>query len=162
MDALELARRGCLVIAVDWSATALSDLTQCYESVRHEFRGTLYAVHGDFFSIDPQPVEFVFEHTFLCAIDPDMRKAYVERLAAWIKPGGFLVGNFFIVEEEVAGTLPGLSLTSAGEGPPFAISKPQLLSLVDPFFTCRFLHPALQPEPDRRPGLEWVGVFQRR
>jgi hypothetical protein len=150
------------VIAVDWSATALSDLTAHFESVEQECRGSLSVVQGDFFTIEPQPVDFVFEHTFFCAIDPAMRKAYIERLATWLKPGGSLVGNFFIVDEEVAGTLPGLSLTAAGEGPPFAISTPQLRTFMDPFFHCESLHPALNPEPDRRPGLEWVGIFQRR
>ena len=63
---------------------------------------------GDFFAKPSDAVEFdfVFEHTFFCAIDPSEREQYVECLLQWLKPGGhFLAIHYLLPKDE--------------EGPPF-------------------------------------------
>jgi cyclopropane fatty-acyl-phospholipid synthase-like methyltransferase len=162
LDALECARRGANVVAVDWSATAVHDLKARYEEKRSEYRGTVEVVSGDFFALEPHAVDVVVEHTFFCAIDPGMRGTYVKRLSQWVKPGGYLVGNFFILPEDLAQTLPALSLTQSGEGPPFASTVKELEELFTSNFENIALHAAKHPDPDRRPGMEWVGIFRRR
>jgi len=160
-DALELVQRGAHVVAVDWSPVAI-------EKIRSRFQrlcpvvGGLEVEAGDFFVIDPRPVDIVVEHTFFCAIDPSARGRYVERVSSWLMPGGYLVGNFFILSEEQVRLLPTLSLAPAGEGPPFATTVSELRQLMGSHFEEVLLRPAAMSEPDRRPGMEWVGVFCKR
>ena len=102
------------------------------------------------------------EHTFLCALDPSRRVEYANQITAWLKPDGYLCGNFFVVSDDDAHRLPGLSLTKEGAGPPFGITKDGLLELLNERFSPLVLRPARKPAVNRRPGLEWVGVFRRR
>lgn len=162
LDALECARRGAHVLAVDWSPTAVSDLKARYEAQKGSYKGSVEVLSGDFFMIEPNSVDVVIEHTFFCAIDPSMRKAYAEKISQWVKPEGYLVGNFFVLPEDVAKTLPGLSLTQSGEGPPFASTVKELEGLLTSNFEKIALYTAKNPDPERRPGMEWVGIFRRR
>jgi len=98
----------------------------------------------------------------MCALDPSRREEYAERIASWIKPGGYLCGNFFVVNDDEIGRFPGLSLTKEGFGPPFGITRADLESLLARYFSVLCLRPGLHPAEGRRAGLEWVGVFQRR
>lgn len=160
-DALELVARGSTVIAVEWSAHVAHDLINRHRVARIPGRGSLEVRIGDFFVVEPEPVDIVCEHTFLCALDPTRRAAYAQRIASWLKPGGFLCGNFFVVSDDEASGLPGLSLTKEGVGPPFGITKGALVDLLDGYFSVVKLHPGLKPAEGRRPGLEWVGLFKR-
>jgi SAM-dependent methyltransferase len=159
-DALEIARQGAHVIAVDWSPAAVKSLQERSAEVARS-PGSLEVVAGDFFHVNPQPVDYVAEHTFFCAIDPSSRPLYVERIATWVKPGGFLVGNFFVLSEEEAAALPALSLAPSGVGPPFVTTVIELERLLSPYFSTVVLQRAVRQESGRRPGMEWIGIFQR-
>lgn len=161
-DVIEIARRGVHVTAIDWASLAVAHVSIRYEQHKTPLDGSLTVIEGDFFSVPARAVDLVVEHTFFCAIDPAIRSRYVERIAQWVKPGGFLLGNFFVVSDEIAKTLPGLSLTQAGEGPPFAATVQELDSLMAPHFSTKVLRGALHPAATRRPGLEWIGIFERR
>ncbi len=63
---------------------------------------------GDFFTLD-QTFDLIVEQTFFCAIDPFLRKNYVEKIDELLKVNGKLVGLFF-------------NRTFEG-GPPFSSSK---------------------------------------
>jgi cyclopropane fatty-acyl-phospholipid synthase-like methyltransferase len=160
-DAIALAERGARVVAVDWSPVAVEDIQARYRRLSH-IRGNVEVEAGDFFTLKPRPVDIVAEHTFFCAIDPTARERYVKRIAEWLVPGGYLVGNFFVLSEEEALALRGLSLTQSGEGPPFATTAEKLRALMEDRFDEVLLRPALNSEPDRRPGMEWIGIFRRR
>lgn len=160
-DAFELVQQGAQVIAVDWSPTAVSALKERFAKSGSSSKG-LEVIPGDFFVMRPRQVDCVAEHTFFCAIDPVSRPRYVQRIAEWIRPGGFLVGNFFVLPEATAAALPKLSLTQSGEGPPFATTVEELERLLSPYFTTVVLQQASKQEPDRRPGMEWVGIFKRK
>jgi len=159
-DALELARRRMQVTALDWSPSAIQELRTSARSQKLESRVT--AVSGDFFATRPEPRDAFAEHTFFCAIDPSRRSDYARLAAEWVRPGGWLFGNFFILDPAQASALPGLSMSDRGEGPPFASTRESLIAELSPWFDLRVLERATQPEPDRRPGMEWVGIFQRR
>ncbi len=147
-DALELARRGLRVTAIDWSSHALARLKERAQDAG--LSGSLAAVAGNFFEVPPQPVDAFAEHTFFCAIDPSQRRAYAERAAQWVRPGGVLFGNFFVLES-----------SQDWQGPPFVSTKESLVRDLSGFFDCLKLEPARRPEPDRRPGMEWIGIFRR-
>jgi cyclopropane fatty-acyl-phospholipid synthase-like methyltransferase len=161
-DALECVRRGGDVVAVDWSEIAVSALRARYAASAASSPGSLEVMHGDLFEVSKQRVDVICEHTFFCAIDPSMRPRYAETAAAWVKSGGFLVGNFFVVSDAEAQRLPNLSLSKEGNGPPFATTTRELEELLSPYFVTRELRPGSRPEPSRREGIEWVGVFERR
>lgn len=51
-------------------------------------------ITGDFFDLEGQ-YDLILEQTFFCAIDPELRKQYVIKMAALLKPYGKLVGVLF-------------------------------------------------------------------
>ncbi len=161
-DAIALAQSGAAVIAVDWSTHACTRLqSRLSENKQDIGAGSIRVTQGDFFSLPAEQVDLVCEHTFFCAIDPVMRRDYVSIAHRWLKPGGYLVGNFFVLEPEAAKQLPGLSLTKEGVGPPFATTRDELHGLFSRYFTVVELRPASSGEEGRRPGMEWVGVFRK-
>lgn len=161
-DALELAKQGAYVVAVDWSAYACDRLQARLASLQSDGEaGRIRVLRGDFFSVSPEPVDLVCEHTFFCAINPGARQDYVSTVAAWLNPGGYLAGNFFVLPDEEARALPELSLTKDGQGPPFATTVNELHSLFSNHFAIVSLRPGSFGEPHRRPGMEWVGIFRR-
>jgi len=161
-DALELVSRGASVIGIEWSRLVAEDLMTRYKAACIPGGGRLEVRIGDFFTVPSAPFDIVCEHTFMCALDPSRRAEYAERIASWVKPGGYLCGNFFIVNDDEIGRFPGLSLTKEGFGPPFGITRADLESLLARYLSVVWLRPGLHPAEGRRAGLEWVGVFQRR
>jgi SAM-dependent methyltransferase len=93
----------------------------------------------------------VWEHTCFCAIDREMRGAYVEAVAGALKPDGHLLAIFYLD--------PGND--NPDEGPPFGVSIAEL----DSFFQGRF---TLEREwlPERaypgREGREWMRILKKR
>jgi SAM-dependent methyltransferase len=95
------------VFVVDISQHAIdSFLSRCPDFP--EYR----CIHADFFELNDQ-FDIVVEQTFFCAIHPDMRDRYVEKMKTIIKPGGKFVGLLFDFPLE--------------SGPPFGGSKEEYL-----------------------------------
>lgn len=79
---------------------------------------------GDLFQLDRslrESFQWVFEHTCFCAIDPSLRKAYVQAVHSALVEGGILLAIFFIEIEDP-------------EGPPFPVSHEEITQLFDLFF----------------------------
>jgi SAM-dependent methyltransferase len=101
-EAVELAKRGFAVTAIDIAPSACSYLEQ--ELKQAGVQGEV--ICGDLFAFNPpSPVDAVYEQTCLCAIDPEQRAAYEMQLHRWLKPGGKLCALFM--------------QTGAEGGPPF-------------------------------------------
>ena len=77
-------------------------------------------IHGDFFDHKKQ-YDLILEQTFFCALDPSLRKNYVEQMHRLLKPRGKLVGVIFI---EPLNT----------EMPPFAATKEEYIA----YFSSKF------------------------
>lgn len=79
---------------------------------------------GDFFTHDfaAAPFDVVYERTFLCALQPEQRPAYVQRMAQLLQPNGTLVG-FFVLGETI------------DDGPPYPMSAEDEKRLFTPAFT---------------------------
>lgn len=58
--------------------------------------------------------DYVFEHTCFCAIDPGTRSKYVKAITRLLRPGGKLIGIFFINPDHDE------------EGPPYRVSRAEL------------------------------------
>jgi SAM-dependent methyltransferase len=65
--------------------------------------------------------DFVWEHTCLCALDPEDREKYARAVSRVLKPGGSLVGVFFLV--------------GAPDPPPYGFSSEELDKLFGPYFS---------------------------
>lgn len=96
-EVIELAARGCQVTALDIAPTPVRELQENLAGKQLEADVLLQ----DLFSYQPdEPFDLVWEQTCLCAIDPDKRHAYAEKLAEWLKPGGIVLALFMQTGQE--------------------------------------------------------------
>lgn len=118
-EAIALHRQGFSQVYVcDWADSAFDHL----RSVVPDFPENHLLV-SDFFELPLQSeIDLVLEQTFFCAINPQLRKSYVEKMYDIIRPGGHLAGVLF------AQPFP-------FDGPPFGGTKAQYEQLFAPKFT---------------------------
>lgn len=76
---------------------------------------------ADFLDDKPQEqLDWVFEHTLFCAIDPGRREDYVRAVLRWLKPNGqFLAVHYMIPDTE---------------GPPFGTTREEIIERFSPYF----------------------------
>lgn len=108
-------------------------------------------VTGDAFTWSPeQPIDLIYEQTFLCAIPPSLRETYETCAHRWLKPGGRFLALFMQKAEQ--------------GGPPYGCSLEAMHELFpaerwewpkDKSFT-PYPHPSLNDKP------EFAGVLTRR
>lgn len=103
---------------------------------------------GDLFELKDQ-FDAVVEHTCLCALPPEWREKYREAVVGLLKPGGRLIGVFFINPE----------MDEGETGPPFGISEAELKALLAPRFEFVESYVPHTAYPGRQ-GREMVGVFK--
>lgn len=97
--------------------------------------------------------DLVWEHTCYCAIPPERRHAYVDAIAAALKPGGHLLGVFYLQPWDEG--------EDQTQGPPFGTALEELRGNLERRFQCV---KGWQPEvayPGRE-GREWCGLFQKK
>ncbi|HRF75165.1 MAG TPA: methyltransferase domain-containing protein [Chitinophagales bacterium] len=86
-----------------------------------EGRKCCRVIHADFFKHEGQ-YDIVVEQTFFCALDPQLRKQYVEHMFTLLKPGGKIAGVMFKTHFEKP-------------GPPFGGTQEEYIALFkDKFF----------------------------
>lgn len=143
-----LARRGHAVTALDLAPEAIRLLglrldpalpvTLRVGDLLHPSAEQSAALDGTF--------DGVAEHTCFCAIDPEHRPTYVERVAALLRPGGALFGAFLDFE---------------GGGPPHGTNADELERLFGDRFEFEVFERA--PEAYGRSGRTQIqAVFRRR
>lgn len=94
----------------------------------------------------------IWEHTCFCAINPSRRPDYAQACADLIKPGGRLIGVFFLTPNE-----PG----TENEGPPFNSTIPEIDARFAPWFVREHGWVPESSYPGRE-GQEWIAVFRRK
>ncbi len=116
-DVAFLVSLGIDAIGLDIAPTAIERAKARYPELAERFLlGDLFEQQGQF--------DAVVEHTCLCALPPDRRERYREAVVRLLKPGGRLIGVFFINPDMDPGET----------GPPFGISEAQLRELMAPRF----------------------------
>lgn len=107
-----------------WDATAIDFAPQAVargKALAGQWAGRV--VEADFFAWQPlQPLDFIYECAFLCALPAAMRPQVAARWAELLPPGGRLAG-FFFFDQTV-------------KGPPFGIDREGLAALLAPYFIC--------------------------
>jgi methyl halide transferase len=154
-DVFALAEAGVLTHGVDIAPTAAQRFKECRDA-----RGLDPAqaqIHiGDFFEIElPGRFELAFDYTFLCAIEPERRPEWVERMHALIRSGGELISLVFPVNPSD----PSPS-TSADPGPPYRLHPEVVTALLEGRFAPISIEPIARSHPGRK-GKEFFARYQR-
>jgi SAM-dependent methyltransferase len=107
---------GLEAIGLDIAPTAIAEARARYPQFADRF------VLGNFFEPPAEwrgAFDFVLEHTCLCALPRALRPQYRRAVDGILRPGGLLIGIWFINP----------ALDPGEEGPPFGISVAELTSL---------------------------------
>lgn len=148
-DVRALAAAGLAVVGVDLAPLAIA------AAESHPRAGDETYEHADF--LDPdwragKRFSAIWEHTCFCAIHPALRPDYARACADLIKPGGRLIGVFFLTPNE-----PG----TEHEGPPFNSTIPEIEGHFAPWFVREHGWIPENAYPGRE-GQEWLVVFRRK
>jgi SAM-dependent methyltransferase len=91
-DAILFAQNGFEVIGFDYAPTAIAKATELGKGWPVQFK------LRNIFELIPEfsgTFDYVLEHTCFCAIDPKLRKQYVEIVANILQPEGELIALFW-------------------------------------------------------------------
>jgi len=140
-DALLFADRHFEVVGVDFAPSAVAAATAAAQarSLKAEF------LQRDIFNLLPEfagQFDYVLEHTCFCAIDPNLRPAYVNLVRSLLRPGGELIALFW-------------AHTRSG-GPPFGTSLAELHELFGGEFDILSLEPVTHSIESRQ-NEEYLG-----
>jgi SAM-dependent methyltransferase len=146
-DVRTLSAAGATPLGLDISAAAIEGAGKFIPQGAERYElGDLFALpprlHGGF--------DWVWEHTCYCAIDPARRSQYVEACALALRPGGHLLGVFYLD--------PGQPLPT--DGPPFETTLADLGRHFAPHFALVQEWPPGRTYPGRE-GREWVRWYRR-
>lgn len=144
-DVRAIAEGGAEVIGFDLSPTAIAQADRLPKTGKETYR------QGDFFAPPDEwtgAFDVLFEHTCFCAIDPGQRDDYVKAATRLLRPGGRLLGIFFLN--------PGVET-----GPPFGCTVEELQQRFGGQFHLQCLHPDIPTYPNRE-GQEVLCLFIRR
>lgn len=106
------------ITIIDIAPTLVNRLKSKFQSNQN-----IKIVLGDFFTHNAE-YDLILEHTFFCALEPNLRKNYVEAMKGLLVKGGKLAGVFFNKE-------------FAMPGPPFGGSNTEYLTLFEDAFNFR-------------------------
>lgn len=101
----------------------------------------------DFFSLE-DTFDLIIEQTFFCALDPDLRSQYVNKMSQLIKPKGKLAGLLF-------------DFPLSDDGPPFGGSKEEYISRFSNDFNLKTLeksYNSIKPRADK----ELFFIFEKK
>ncbi len=145
-DALEFARRGFQVTAVEFAQDPVRDM-----QARQDPSAAVEILQADMFTL-PHTLDgtfdYVLEYTCFCAISPSRRSDYVDLVTRLLRPGGIYIDLAFPIDE------------TAG-GPPFAVS---VSDIIQRFSAHGFQLQRRQTPPDsvsQRRGQEELLVFRK-
>lgn len=105
-------------------------------------------LHGDFFQHGGR-YDLILEQTFFCALLPEQREAYVQKMWALLKENGRIAGVLFDVDFEK-------------EGPPFGGSKAEYEALFQPHFHIKNMTPAYNSIPPRQGSELFVTLVKEK
>ncbi len=115
-DVALLMEQGWNAIGLDIAAAAVTRAQNRYPRLAERFHaGDLFATPADWLG----RFDAIVEHTCLCALSPEWRVRYRDAVQALLRPGGILVGVWYINPEMDPGE----------SGPPFGISLEELDAL---------------------------------
>lgn len=135
------------VIGLDLAPSAIKCAREFPRVADESYRlGDLLELPPDFYGA----FDWMWEHTCFCAIDPSMRREYVNSAAAALKPGGHLLAIFYMNPRDPEENIP-----------PFGTTKSELDGLFrKKFELLREWEPSKAYEG--RGGLELMRLLRKR
>ncbi|HTF03772.1 MAG TPA: methyltransferase domain-containing protein [Bacteroidia bacterium] len=109
------------VFVVDYAEEALRRFAERVPSFPKD-----HLLASDFFELKETGFDLILEQTFFCAIDPSLRKKYVQKMHELLNENGALCGLLFLT-------------TPNTEGPPFGGSRDEYVALFSRHFDIRSL-----------------------
>ena len=127
---------------VEIASTPLSNLKKSYPEIpeHHLFQQDFFEHEGKY--------DLIIEQTFFCALNPDLRDQYVEKMHGLMKPGGKLVGLLF-------------DFPLDEKGPPFGGCLEEYQTRFSKYFEIKVLescHNSIKP----RLGRELFFIFEKK
>lgn len=104
-------------------------------------------IYEDFFNLQIQNFDLILEQTFFCALNPELRKSYVQKMFQLLNPGGRLAGLLF-------------DFPLTPNGPPFGGSTKEYEELFRASFTIKKLERARNSIPPRK-DKELFFIFEK-
>lgn len=105
---------------------------------------------ADFFDWQAdEPFDMIWDYTFLCAIEPQMRPRWAERMDELLKPDGELITLIFPVIDK-----------APDDGPPYAMSPELVRGLLEPTLRAHYMEPVEHPHPNLG-GTSWLARWRR-
>lgn len=101
----------------------------------------------DFFN-HHEKYDLIIEQTFFCALHPELRKKYVQKMFDLLKPNGKLIGLLF-------------QFPLTAEGPPFGGAKEEYEMLFNDYFTIKTINTAYNSIKPRE-GKELFFIFEKK
>ncbi|MCX6130353.1 MAG: methyltransferase domain-containing protein [Proteobacteria bacterium] len=141
-----LARQGYQVEAIDVVPEAIAAARLLYADVPK-----LRLAVQDVFSLETPNLAFdaVFDRAMLCALQPEHRLAYLEKLSACLRPGGLFMSILF-------------RAVKGPSGPPFAVNEFDAMHLLSPYFDLCFASPAPPLSEPQNVLEEWLCIWSKR
>lgn len=130
------------VSIVDWAQAPLDNFKQRVPDFTDS-----NLIKADFFELNGK-YDLIVEQTFFCAINPDLRQKYVQKVHSLLSTGGKLVGLFF-------------NIPLNDTHPPFGGCKEEYLKLFEPHFNVKIFekaHNSIAPRKDN----ELFAIFTKK
>ncbi len=106
-----------------------------------------FFIQDDFFNLNDR-FDLILEQTFFCALTPNFRAKYVEKMSQLLTPSGKLVGVLF-------------QFPLTEKGPPFGGSKTEYTALFEPYFKIKTLETAYNSIKPRENN-ELFFIFEKK
>ncbi len=146
-DVRFIAAAGYRVTGCDISTTAI-EAARCLD--REAGVESVYIVENIFDPISPQVklYDVIWEHTCYCAIEPARRNEYVQAVYDCLKPGGVLLGVFFVAPQSKL-------------GPPHMTTEADLRSVFSSHFDLLWERAPELYYPARK-DMEWLMCWRKK
>lgn len=143
--------KGAEVIGADISPTAIET---CKKEIDSSV-GNVKFVEADFFKTELETFDLIFDHTFFCAITPQMRKDWGKRMAALICKDGHLLTIIYPLprDPENVDTIT---------GPPFEVTFSAYENVLAESFDCvrKWSNESLPMSNKKRKGREELALWR--
>lgn len=101
-DVVSIACPERYVVGIDISEIALNRAVQLFSSSPNA--NHFIFLKEDFFTWHPTELfDLIFDYTFFCAIEPEMRVAWAEQMSGLLRPDGELITLMFPISDHVGG-----------------------------------------------------------
>lgn len=99
-DGIYAASKNYDVTIVDFSSEAIA----IAETYSKKEGSSLKILHEDIFKLDiKNKFDLLYDYTSFCAINPERRKEYAEKVSSFLKVGGKLIAHLFPIDSRLGG-----------------------------------------------------------